>query len=102
MLAMTSERSARTVGPSVAQGPAGQVQEDVFQGGPPDRQVLRLDRHRLADPEEVPDRGRHVARVEQVLAVVVANGCDRGDRGQAIVAESVDAIELDRLLLEPA
>ena len=65
---------------SVAQRATGQVEEDVLERGPPDAEVLGLDRVGFGQGQERADGGRHVARIEQDRVLVVL---DRGDRGQA-------------------
>src|SRR6266540_4334395 len=79
MLAMVSWNRARIrLSTSVAQSPAGEIQEDVLQCRPPNRQVVRLLAERLGRVEDRPDRGRHVLAVEQGLTVFVLDRRDPG------------------------
>src|SRR3954454_8833042 len=105
MLARVSASRARMVrvdsSPrSVAQGSTGQVEEDVFQRGPADREVVRLDATRIGEIEQRADGGPDIARVDKDFALVGLDVDDRRKGLQVGCRDPGDRVEPYRPLLE--
>src|SRR3954470_9458055 len=95
-------RSRRAFIGSVPERPTGQVEEDVFERRPADREIGRFGPEGLGRVEDGSDRRGDVAGIEQDLAVLALDRHDRGHRRELCVLEPVHGVEPDRPLLEVA
>src|SRR5439155_4362827 len=101
MLATVRRSSGRIGRSSVPQRPAGEVEEDVLEGGPPHAEIRGLDAEALGRVEDRPDRPGHVPGIEQRVAVLVLDGGDARHPAEPLLGQAVDRVEPDRPFLEP-
>src|SRR4051794_23095589 len=93
--ARLSDRSARM--PSlVAQGPAGQLEEHVLEGGSADEEVARLRAGRGGRAEEASDGLGDLLRIEQGEAVLAGDAGHVRQSRERGVGQRRHRIELDR------
>ena len=88
--------------PSVPQRPAGQLEEDVLEGGLADAEVARLDAHapRSGRAARRSSPGRRACRANVVSVVVLDRGHRRPAAASSPSSSSGERVEADRPLVE--